>query len=93
MAFIDIGIRQGSDVHARRAPLYEGGGKRVFDLAVSLALLPLILPALLSCVASTAAVLAQNQSGKLLVHLQMLGVYTLVFTTLSFMLFEFVIEE
>ncbi|HBM40523.1 MAG TPA: exopolysaccharide biosynthesis protein [Sulfitobacter sp.] len=47
MAFIDIGIRQGSDVHARRAPLYERGGKRVFDLAVSLALLPLILPVII----------------------------------------------
>ncbi len=66
---------------------------RLRELLLPLLLLPLILPALLSCVASTAAVLAQNQSGKLLVHLQMLGVYTLVFTTLSFMLFEFVIEE
>tara|TARA_Y100000588_G_scaffold225156_1_gene239063 strand:- start:776 stop:1153 length:378 start_codon:yes stop_codon:yes gene_type:complete len=66
---------------------------RLRELLLPLLLLPLILPALLSCVAGTAAVLAQNQHDKLYVHLQMLGVYTVVFTTLSFLLFEFVIEE
>jgi heme exporter protein B len=66
---------------------------RLRELLLPLLLLPLILPAVLSCVASTAAVLAQNQGEKLYIHLQMLGVYTLVFAVLSFLLFEYVIEE
>ena len=58
-----------------------------------LLLLPMILPALISCVAATKVVLANGPIDKILPHLQMLGVYALVFTVLSLMLFEHAIEE
>ena len=66
---------------------------RLRELLLPLLLLPMILPALISCVAATKLVLANDHFDKLLPHLQMLGVYTVVFTVLSLMLFEYAIEE
>ena len=66
---------------------------RLRELLLPLLLLPMILPALISCVAATKVVLANGPFDKLLPHLQMLGVYALVFTVLSLMLFEHAIEE
>jgi heme exporter protein B len=66
---------------------------RLRELLLPLLLLPMILPALISCVAATKVVLANGHFTELLPHMQMLGVYTVVFTVLSLMLFEYVIEE
>ena len=66
---------------------------RLRELLLPLLLLPMILPALISCVAATKLVLADGDFDKLLPHLQMLGVYATVFTVLSLMLFEYAIEE
>lgn len=66
---------------------------RLRELLLPLLLLPMILPALISCVAATKVVLANGHFTELLPHMQMLGVYTVVFTVLSLMLFEYAIEE
>ena len=63
-------------------------------------ILPVIVPLVISCVEATTAVLEQVRLGVLSDlrsqwwrHLQILTVYTLVFTTLSTMLFDYVVEE
>ena len=66
---------------------------RLRELMMPLLLLPMILPALISCVEATGLVLANDCCATLLPHLQMLGVYAVVFTVLSLMLFEYAIEE
>ena len=66
---------------------------RLRELMMPLLLLPMILPALISCVEATGLVLANDCCEKILPHLQMLGVYAVVFTVLSLMLFEYAIEE
>ena len=66
---------------------------RLRELMMPLLLLPMILPALISCVEATGLVLASDCCEKLFPHLQMLGVYAVVFTVLSLMLFEYAIEE
>ena len=66
---------------------------RLRELLLPLLLLPMILPALISCIEATALILANGRFEKLLPHLQMLGVYAVVFTVLSLMLFEYAIEE
>ena len=66
---------------------------RLRELLLPLLLLPMILPALISCIDATALILANDRFEKLLPHLQMLGVYAAVFTVLSLMLFENAIEE
>jgi heme exporter protein B len=66
---------------------------RLRELLLPLLLLPMILPALISCIEATALILANDRFEKLLPHLQMLGVYAAVFTVLSLMLFEYAIEE
>ena len=66
---------------------------RLRQLLLPLLLLPMILPALISCIEATALILANDRFEKLLPHLQMLGVYAAVFTVLSLMLFEYAIEE
>ena len=66
---------------------------RLREMLLPLLLLPMILPALISCVEATEQVLAHSRLEKLYPHLQMLGVYAAVFTVLSLMLFEYAIEE
>ena len=56
-------------------------------------MVPLIMPALISCVEATALVLANRPLATLYPHLRMLAVYSLVFTVLSLMLFEYILEE
>lgn len=77
------------------------GHTRLREFLLPLLLLPVVMPALISCVEATAAVLGQGAPGTtglvwppaLVVHLQMLAVYATIYTTLSLMLFEHVIEE
>ena len=66
---------------------------RLRELLLPLLLLPMVLPALISCVEATGLVLAESRSDALYPHLQMLGIYAVVFTVLSLMLFEYAIEE
>ena len=77
------------------------GHTRLREFLLPLLLLPIVMPALISCVEATAAILQQSRPGAatalwspaLLAHLQMLTVYAVIYTTLSLMLFEHVIEE
>ena len=77
------------------------GHSRLREFFLPLLVLPVLIPALISCVEATALILegaAPGRSGlwwpeEMTVHIAMLGVYCLVFTTLSLMLFDFVIEE
>jgi heme exporter protein B len=66
---------------------------RLREMLLPLLLMPMILPALISCVEATKQILAHSRLEKLYPHLQMLGVYAAVFTVLSLMLFEYAIEE
>lgn len=66
---------------------------RLRELLLPLLLFPMILPALISSVEATGLVLVNDCCEKLFPHLQMLGVYAVVFTVLSLMLFEYTIEE
>ena len=66
---------------------------RLRELFLPLLLFPMILPALISSVEATGLVLVNDCCEKLFPHLQMLGVYAVVFTVLSLMLFEYAIEE
>ena len=77
------------------------GHSRLRELLLPLLLLPILLPALISCVAATGAVLASTAPGRggalwpeeLTVHVAMLALFAMVFTTLALVLFDFVIEE
>ena len=73
---------------------------RLRELMLPLLLLPVIVPALISCVEASDLVLAQShgQGGfefvpELMRHLQILCAYAVVFTTLSLMLFDYIIGE
>ena len=77
------------------------GHSRLRELLLPLLLLPVLLPALISCVAATATILASSAPGRsavlwpeeLTVHVAMLALFALVFTCLALVLFDFVIEE
>ena len=77
------------------------GHSRLREFFLPLLVLPLLLPALISCVSATALILEGAVPGRsglwwpeqLTTYVTMLSVYGLVFTTLSLMLFDFVIEE
>ena len=74
---------------------------RLREFLLPLLVLPVLIPALISCVAATGVILAAGVPGRnpplwpaeLTVHVGMLGLFAVVFTTLSWMLFDFVIEE
>ena len=74
---------------------------RLREFMLPLLLLPVIVPALISCVDATAVVLEQGRVSldtplwppELWRHIQILVAYAVVFTTLSLMLFDYVIEE
>jgi len=66
---------------------------RLRELMLPLLLLPMVMPALISCVEATALVLKASDLEGLFPILRFLGVYVVVFTTLSLLLFEHVIEE
>ena len=73
---------------------------RLREFLLPMLILPVIVPLVISCVEATAAVLEQVRLGpqpglrsEWWRHLQILAVYTLVFTTLSTMLFGYVVEE
>lgn len=66
---------------------------RLRELLLPLLLLPMAMPALIACVQSTGVVLQGDASGRVVPYLQILCVYVVVFTTLSLLLFEHVIEE
>ena len=73
---------------------------RLREFILPMLILPVIVPLVISCVEATTAVLEQARLGPQLDlrsqwwrHLQILTVYALVFTTLSTMLFDCVVEE
>jgi heme exporter protein B len=66
---------------------------RLRELLLPLLMLPMILPALISCVEATSLVLSNEMGERLYPHLKMLAVYAVVFITLSLMLFEYAVEE
>ncbi len=66
---------------------------RLRELLLPLLLLPMILPALISCVEATGLVLSNRFDANLFSHLKMLAVYAIVFVSLSLMLFEYAVEE
>ncbi len=66
---------------------------RLRELLLPLLVLPMVFPAVISCVEATAEIFRHSRPEKLYPHLQILGVFVVVFTTLSLMLFEYAIEE
>jgi heme exporter protein B len=66
---------------------------RLRELLLPLLMLPMILPALISCVEATGLVLDHEWGESLYPHLKMLAVYAIVFIALSLMLFEYAVEE
>ena len=66
---------------------------RLRELLLPLLLIPMVLPALISCIEATRLVLQRRPFLELVPHLQILVVYVVVFVTLSLILFEFIIEE
>jgi heme exporter protein B len=66
---------------------------RLRELLLPLLMLPMILPALISCVEATGLVLDHDWGESLYPHLKMLAVYAIVFIALSLMLFEYAVEE
>ena len=77
------------------------GHSRLREFLLPLLVLPVLIPALISCVAATSVVLAGGIPGRsavlwppdLTIHVGMLALFAMVFTTLAWMLFDFVIEE
>ena len=77
------------------------GHSRLRELLLPLLLLPILLPALISCVAATGIILVSSAPGRtaslwpqeLTVHVAMLALFALVYSCLALMLFHFVIEE
>lgn len=75
------------------------GHTRLREFLLPLLLLPVAMPALISCVAATGAVLEHSRGGAaswppaLAAHLEMLAVYAVVYSTVCLLLFEHVIEE
>jgi heme exporter protein B len=77
------------------------GHSRLREFLLPLLVLPILIPALISCVAGTGVVLAAGIPGRsgplwpeeLTAHVTMLALFAVVFTTLALMLFDFVIEE
>ena len=77
---------------------------RLREQFLPLLVLPMMVPALISCIGATAEVFELNQrfaveqqgevlSDGLKAHLQMLGTYAVVFNVLALMLFEYIVEE
>ena len=66
---------------------------RLRELLLPLLVLPMVMPALIACVQATAAVLQPGGMAAFYPYLRILGVYVIVFTTLSLLLFEYVIED
>ena len=66
---------------------------RLRELLLPLLLLPMAMPALISCVEATALALQDSPVSRMLPYLQILAVYVVVFTTLALLLFDHVIEE
>ena len=66
---------------------------RLRELLLPLLFLSMVIPALIACVEATALVLKGSPFGRLQPYLLFLAVFALIFTTLSLLLFEYVIEE
>ena len=74
---------------------------RLREFLLPLLVLPVLIPALISCVAATGFILAAGIPGRagqfwpeeLTLHVGMLALFAVVFSTLAWMLFDFVIEE
>jgi heme exporter protein B len=66
---------------------------RLRELLLPMLLLPMVMPVIIACVEATGAILQGAQLPEYLAYLKMLVVFTVVFVTLSLMLFDKVIEE
>ena len=66
---------------------------RFRELLLPLLLLPTVLPALISCVRATSLIFQHSPFQEYYTYLQILGVYVLVSTVLSLILFEYIVEE
>lgn len=63
------------------------------EVLLPLILFPVLLPVLINAVESTGIVLNNGDYGALKLPLTVMSVFTIVFVTVSFMLFEYVLEE
>ncbi len=66
---------------------------RFRELLLPLLLLPTVLPALISCVRATSLIFLHSPFQEYYTYLQILGVYVVVSTVLSLILFEYIVEE
>ena len=66
---------------------------RLREQLLPLLLLPIALPALISCVRATGLIFENSPPQEYLPYLQILGVYVVVFSVLSLILFEYILEE
>lgn len=66
---------------------------RLRELLLPLLLLPMVVPALIACVKGTSMVFQQQPWADMVPYLKILVAYVVVFTTLSLLLFEHVVEE
>lgn len=66
---------------------------RLRELLLPLLLLPMVVPALIACVAGTSLALQARPLVEMLPYLKILVAYVVVFVTLSLLLFEHVVEE
>ena len=69
------------------------GSMRLREQLLPLLLLPMALPALISCVRATGLIFENSPAQEYLPHFQILGVYVVVFSALSLILFEYILEE
>lgn len=66
---------------------------RLREMLLPLLLLPMIAPALISCVETTSLIFQRSRPEAFYPYLRILGVYGVVFSTLSLLLFDHVVEE
>ena len=66
---------------------------RLRELLLPMLLLPVVMPVIIACVEASGAILQGAPLRDYVAYVQILGVFTVVFVTLSLMLFDKVIEE
>jgi heme exporter protein B len=66
---------------------------RLRELLLPLLLLPVVMPVVIAAVAATGVILRGGPASEYLPHLSILAVFSVVFATLSLMLFAKVVEE
>lgn len=69
------------------------GNLRLRELLLPLLLLPMVAPVIISCVGTTSMIFQERSPEEYVPYLRILGVYCVVFSTLSLILFDYVVEE